>query len=73
MVQSNLLKAKIVASQISRKELAKRANISESTLSAKINGKRSFTLDEVEILCETLNINADSEKCEIFLHKASQN
>lgn len=73
MIQANLLKAKIVASQISRKDLAKLANISESTLSAKINGKRSFTLNEVEILCDALGINTDSEKCEIFLHKASQN
>ena len=73
MVQTNLLKGKIVMSGISRKELAKKIHMSESTLSDKINGKRSFTVDEVERLCEILGIVSSDEKVSIFLAKSYQN
>lgn len=73
LVQTNLLKGKIVASGIGRKELARMAHMSESTLSDKINGKRSFTVDEVEILCSVLKIESCEEKVEIFLARPSQN
>lgn len=71
MVQTNLLKGKIVASGIGRKELARRANMAESTLSDKINGKRSFTIEEAETLCRILGITSAEEKVEIFLAKSS--
>ena len=73
MVQTNLLKGKIVMSGISRKELAKMIHMSESTLSDKINGKRSFTVDEVELLCDILDIKSSDEKVSIFLAKTYQN
>lgn len=73
MVQTNLLKGKIVMSGISRKELAKMIHMSESTLSDKINGKRSFTVDEVELLCDILGIQSSDEKVSIFLAKSYQN
>ena len=60
-------------SGISRKELAKKIHMSESTLSDKINGKRSFTVDEVERLCEILGIVSSDEKVSIFLAKSYQN
>lgn len=72
MVNKNLLKGKIVASGISRKELAHRLGMSESTLSDKINGKRSFTVDEAEELCRILGIESDEEKVAIFLVRPSQ-
>jgi transcriptional regulator with XRE-family HTH domain len=73
LVQTNLLKGRIVASGLSRKELASKAHMSESTLSDKINGKRSFTTDEVEIICDVLGIDTCEDKVNIFLHSASQN
>ena len=73
MVQTNLLKGKIVASGIGRKDLARMAHMAESTLSDKINGKRSFTTDEVAALCKALHIDSCEEKVEIFLSKTSQN
>ena len=73
MVQTNLLKGKIVMSGISRRELAKMIHMSESTLSDKINGKRSFTVDEVELLCDILDIKSSDEKVSIFLAKTYQN
>lgn len=72
MVQTNLLKGKIVASGISRKSLAQQVHVSESTLSDKINGKRSFTLDEAERICEILGIESCEEKVAIFLRSMSQ-
>ena len=72
MVQTNLLKGKIVSSGVSRKELAEKAHMAESTLSDKINGKRSFTVDEAEIICDVLGIESCEEKVSIFLHRAYQ-
>lgn len=71
MVQTLLLKGKIIASGISRKELAKRSGMAESTLSDKINGKRSFTTDEAQVVCDILGIDSCEEKVEIFLSKTS--
>lgn len=71
MVQTNLLKSKMVACGMGRKELAKAISCSESTLSAKMNGRRSFTTLEVEAICTALGIYDDSEKCQIFLHQTS--
>lgn len=53
--------------------MAKKIHMSESTLSDKINGKRSFTVDEVELLCEILGIVSSDEKVSIFLAKPYQN
>lgn len=67
MVNTNLLKGKIVARGMRQTDVAEAIGISENTLSAKIQGKSSFTLDQVEKLCSILKINDVKEKCEIFL------
>ena len=72
MVQTNLLKGRIVMAGINRKDLAKLSHMSESTLSDKINGKRSFTVDEATLLCDILGIESNDEKVDIFLPSASQ-
>lgn len=68
MVQTNLLKGKIVASGKTRRDIAQRLHMAESTLSDKINGKRSFTVNEALLLCEILDIESCEEKVAIFLH-----
>lgn len=73
LVQTNLLKAKIVVSGIGRKQLAKLVHMSESTLSAKINGKRPFDADEIVWLCDALGIHDANEIALIFLQSTSQN
>ena len=73
LVNTNLLKGKIVASGIGRKKLAQLLHMSESTLSDKINGKRSFTTVEANRLCLIVGIESDSEKVAIFLPLTSQN
>lgn len=67
MINSQLLKGRIVAAGYTQKTLAKEMNMSENSMSSKINGESSFTLKEVWRLCELLHISAVREKCEIFL------
>lgn len=67
MVNTNLLKAKIVANGYSQTSLAQKMSMSKNTLCAKINGKAKFDLDEALALCNVLQITEPAEKCEIFL------
>lgn len=67
MINTNLLKGKIVAKGFTQQQLAEKMNISLNSLSAKINGKKAFTLPEVDKLCEVVEITDAKEKCEIFL------
>ena len=73
LVQTNLLKGRIVASGMNRADIAKQLRMSPSTLSDKINGKRSFTVDEAEALCAILRISIPEEIVAIFLAEPSQN
>lgn len=66
-VQTNLLKAKMVANDVSRAFLASQLGISANTLSYKLCGHRPFDVDEVVKLCEVLNITDPAEKAQIFL------
>lgn len=67
MVNTMLLKGKIVANGLTQRVLAEKMKISENNLSAKITGKSEFDLSQVMMLCEILNINDPDEKCKIFL------
>ena len=72
MVNANLFKGKMVANGYTQESLAKKMKISKNTLSAKINGKSKFDIEEVVFLCELFGISNNDEKCEIFLHRSSQ-
>ena len=72
MINTKLLKGKIVSAGMTQQELAKKMHMSENTFSSKINNKSSFDIMEVFQLCELLSINSGDEKCEIFLSAASQ-
>lgn len=67
MVDTNLLKGKIVAAGYTQRELASEAGMSTNSLNAKINGRKAFDADEVIRLCNLLGIVNPQEKCEIFL------
>ena len=67
MINTNLLRSKLVACGYTQESLARTMKMSKNTLSAKITGKSSFSLDEVLDLCDLLHIESDREKCEIFL------
>jgi len=66
-MQANLLKGKIMAAGYTQRSLAKKLNISDNTLSNKINGKTSFTCDEAVTICNLLSIVDNNEKAHIFL------
>ena len=55
-----------------QKMLAADLGKSENSISNKINGKSSFTTDEILKICDLLRITADREKAQIFLSKPSQ-
>lgn len=73
MVNGNLLRGRIVAAGMLQKELAAAVGMSPNSLTMKIQGRRSFSCDEVEKICDVLEITEPREKCEIFLAKPSQN
>ncbi|MCD7722517.1 MAG: helix-turn-helix domain-containing protein [Clostridiales bacterium] len=66
MINSNLLKAKIIEFGYSQKDIADFLNISLATLNYKINGKREFKMSEIAPLCKILNLN-ETELNQIFL------
>ncbi len=67
MLNTNALKGKIVANGYTQQQLANTMKLSLNTISSKINGKKAFTLPEVEKLCDILKIDDPLEKCSIFL------
>ena len=67
MVDTKKLKAAIVLAGYSQSTLAVAAKMSVNSLNAKINGRSSCRCDEVDTLCELLNIKSGSEKAKIFL------
>lgn len=51
----NKLKGLMTENQITQKKLAKRLEISITTLNFKINGKSDFTITEAKIISKLLN------------------
>jgi transcriptional regulator with XRE-family HTH domain len=72
MVNKNLFLSAMVKAGFSQKTLAKKLEMSKNTLSAKINGKGFFDTKQIDLVCQTLNINDDHDKIEIFLSESSQ-
>lgn len=66
MVNTVKLKARMFLEGHTQRSLAKEAKISLNPLNEKINNKRVFRCDEVDRICEVLNITDPSEKCDIF-------
>lgn len=66
-MKANLLRAEVAASGMTLQELAEKAKITRSAFSAKINGHRSFDVDEIIRICDVLKIEDNQRKAEIFL------
>lgn len=66
-VAGNKLKGKIAEAGYSQRSLAMELGMSKNTLNSKINGKVPFNTDEIERICEKLNIHDNAEKAAIFL------
>lgn len=50
------LKAALVESGYTQRDLAKEMNMSKNTLNAKLNGKSAITIDEALLFSEKLNL-----------------
>lgn len=72
MLNKRLLRAAMVKNDITQGQLAGLIGVSENTLSSRITGASCFNLDEIDKICEVLNITDNSEKVDIFLSTASQ-
>lgn len=60
------------AAGYNQKTLAPRMDMTENTLSAKINGKSNFDTYEAMLFCEVCNVRDPRKKAEIFLTNSSQ-
>lgn len=67
----NLIRGLIAEKRTSQREVARKMGVSAQSLNRKINGKRSFTVEEATKLCEILAIPV-SRRAEIFLPMSSQ-
>lgn len=73
MVDRNLLRGAIVSRGMTQESLARELKMSQNTLSAKILGRAFFNTDEIDRICEILNIANNEEKARIFLSNSSRN
>ena len=62
----NVIRSRMALKGITQGNLAKLLGISRNTMSSRMTGHSSFTLEEVRRLCEILEIS-DDEKRQIFL------
>ena len=72
MLDKNLLRGAIVKKGFTQELLAEMIGMSSNTLSSRINGLSSFNTDEIDRICQALDIVEDSEKVDIFLSSSSQ-
>lgn len=63
----NVVRSRMALLEKSQGEIAKLLGISKNTMSSRMTGRSSFTLEEVEKLCEILKIDDPEEKLDIFL------
>lgn len=66
-MNADLLRAEIAAKGFTLKEVAVKAGMSRSALSAKMNGHRMFTASDANRILDALEISDNRKKCKIFL------
>ena len=72
MVDVNKLKSRMVLAGYTQKTLvaelrARGLPMTENTLSAKLNGKSQFYVEDALMICDILGINNAADKADIFL------
>jgi DNA-binding Xre family transcriptional regulator len=72
MLNKNLLKSAMARAGFTQGALASRIGMSENTLSSRMTGASPFNIDEVDVICEVLDIESNDEKAAIFLAASSQ-
>lgn len=61
------LKEKMYGAGFSQRKLAKATGCCVNTISAICTGKRCPRVDEAKLICETLSIDSNDERAQIFL------
>jgi len=69
MLNPAKLRAVMAEQCVTQTMLASKIGVSKQTLSAKMTGKSSLTLDEIDHICLALNITDGATKESIFLAK----
>jgi len=59
LLNTQKIKALIKYKQISRQQIAERLGIKQPTLSAKLNNRFSFNVNEIKILSDILGVSID--------------
>lgn len=72
MLQPNLLKAAIVRAGLTQGEFARKIGISLNTMTSRMSGETSFSIDEVDLTKNVLSID-NSEIIAIFFDGNSLN
>lgn len=72
MLNRNLLRAAIAASGYTQEKLAESIGISPNTFSSRMVGSSFFNTEEIDKICEVLNITSNEQKADIFLALPSQ-
>lgn len=65
MINKKLLKVAMVMSGMTQSDLAKAMGMSTASMNYRINGKREFSISEIQLLCELLHLS-DEQKLQIF-------
>lgn len=66
-MKANLLRAEIVARDMTIASLAEAIGMKLKTMYNKMNGGSQFTVDEAVRICDVLKISDDEKKVHIFL------
>lgn len=67
------LRGAIAEAGLSAERLGKKVGMSKTTIHSRMQGRSSFRLDEVNKICEVLNITDPDRKAEIFLGECLKN
>ena len=66
MVKVNVIRSRLALLGMSQKNLADRLGISKNTMSSRMTGKSSFTVAEMDMICEILGFDRMTEQRDIF-------
>ena len=72
MLDKNLFKSAFVKKGYTQDTLAEALGVSANTMSSRMTGKSCFNTEEIDRLCELLDITDNREKADIFLAVPSQ-
>ncbi|MBQ6508130.1 MAG: helix-turn-helix transcriptional regulator [Flexilinea sp.] len=67
IVKTNVIRSRLAYLSMSQKDLADRLGISKNTMSSRMTGRSSFTVEEMDQICDILGFDKVTEAKSIFL------